>query len=347
MPLDGCFIGACMTTEEDLVLAALVLEVGLQQGLQLQLAPGKRMVVPRSLPIVSNLRALGLLDFFEQAGFEQPAVSCSLCLGMGADRAGHGETWLSSQNRNFKNHMGHGSIGHICSAAVVAASSFGMRIIAPRPLLNQISPQRYQTLLDKCRNWKVAEGAASRYPAKIANQRQRHASPMPAYVEPYRSFQKPPRLSGPRTEGPVEKKTTSAWHHETITSLGVKCVIAKSFSFIYGRNQPTIGLLGITLTDERFYAAATTGAAIEMNPAARLVTIAGLSFPFIMDDIELALIQQRGLTPAYKTFGKAVFRSLCAGVPGRGGYEMDEDEEILGGERGACLVMDRAGCWWR
>jgi homoaconitase/3-isopropylmalate dehydratase large subunit len=106
MPLDGCFIGACTTTEEDLVLAALVLEVGLQQGLEL--AIGKRMVVPGSLPIVSNLRVLGLLDVFEQAGFEQPAVSCSLCLGMGADRAGHGENWLSSQNRNFKNRMGHG-----------------------------------------------------------------------------------------------------------------------------------------------------------------------------------------------------------------------------------------------
>jgi homoaconitase/3-isopropylmalate dehydratase large subunit len=106
MSLDGCFIGACTTTEEDLVLAALVLEAGLNQGLQL--APGKRIVVPGSLPIVSNLRDLGLFEIFTDAGFEQPAVSCSLCLGMGADRAGNGETWLSSQNRNFKNRMGQG-----------------------------------------------------------------------------------------------------------------------------------------------------------------------------------------------------------------------------------------------
>ncbi|KAL4865743.1 hypothetical protein BDV12DRAFT_174005 [Aspergillus spectabilis] len=410
MPLDGCFIGACTTTEEDLVLAALVLEVGLQQGLQL--TEGKRMVVPGSLPIVSNLRALGLLDFFEQAGFEQPAVSCSLCLGMGADRAGHGENWLSSQNRNFKNRMGHGSIGHICSAAVVAASSFSMRVIDPRPLLNQISPQRYQTLLDKCRDWKMAGGAASRHPAKVANQRIRHTPPMPAYVEPYRSFQVPPLLNAPRSERVHEK--TSNGRDETINSrvyalgdfvdtdaiipaafilesptddllgshcleftnpdfrdqvragldvvvagkafgcgssreeapralkgLGVKCVIAKSFSFIYGRNQPTIGLLGITITDERFYAAASTGAAIEINPAARLVNIAGLSFPFVMDDMELALIQRRGLAAAYKTFGKAVFRSLCAGVPGQGGYEMVEAE--LGARKEA--VMSEGLAW--
>lgn len=107
MRFEGCFIGACTTTEEDLILGALVLEAGLQKGLPL--ARGKRMVVPGSLPIVSNLRALGLLDIYAQAGFTLPAVSCSLCLGMGADRAGSGENWLSSQNRNFKNRMGPGA----------------------------------------------------------------------------------------------------------------------------------------------------------------------------------------------------------------------------------------------
>ncbi|KAL4768701.1 aconitase iron-sulfur domain-containing protein [Aspergillus nidulans var. acristatus] len=397
MPLDGCFIGACTTTEEDLVLAALVLEVGLQQGLEL--AIGKRMVVPGSLPIVSNLRVLGLLDVFEQAGFEQPAVSCSLCLGMGADRAGHGENWLSSQNRNFKNRMGHGSIGHICSAAVVAASSFSMRVTDPRPLLSQIPPGRYQTLLDKCRDWRSAEPAAGRRPGKIAiaNQRTKPAPTMPAYVEPYRSFQPPVPLSSDQPQSMKDHGKTSNGENGILISkvyalgdfvdtdaiipaafilesptdvllgshcleftnpdfrsqvraglevvvagkafgcgssreeapralkgLGVKCVIAKSFSFIYGRNQPTIGLLGIVITDERFYDAARTGVAIEINPSARTVTVAGQSFPFVMDDMELALIRRDGLATAYKALGKGVFRSLCADVPGKGGYEVDE-----------------------
>jgi homoaconitase/3-isopropylmalate dehydratase large subunit len=107
MSFEGCFIGACTTTEEELVLGALVLEAGLKNGLRL--APGKRMVVPGSIPIVNSLRDLGLLDIYAQAGFEQPAVGCSLCLGMAADRAGEGENWISSQNRNFKNRMGKGS----------------------------------------------------------------------------------------------------------------------------------------------------------------------------------------------------------------------------------------------
>lgn len=79
MRFDGCFVGACTTTEEDLVLAALVLEAGLKRGLAM--APGRRLVVPGSRPIARNLRLLGLMDVYEAAGFEQPAPGCSMCLG--------------------------------------------------------------------------------------------------------------------------------------------------------------------------------------------------------------------------------------------------------------------------
>jgi homoaconitase/3-isopropylmalate dehydratase large subunit len=106
MKVDGCFIGACTTTEEDLVLAALVLEAGLKRGLVL--ADGKRVVVPGSLPIVRNLRKLGLWDIYSRCGYERPAPGCSLCLGIGADVAAAGSHWLSSQNRNFQNRMGKG-----------------------------------------------------------------------------------------------------------------------------------------------------------------------------------------------------------------------------------------------
>lgn len=106
MEFDGCFIGACTTTEEELILAALVLEVGMEAGFPF--AAGKRQVVPGSLPIVRRLRSLGLLDVYERAGFMRTAPGCSLCIAMGADKADAGEVWLSSQNRNFKNRMGKG-----------------------------------------------------------------------------------------------------------------------------------------------------------------------------------------------------------------------------------------------
>lgn len=91
----------------------------------------------------------------------------------------------------------------------------------------------------------------------------------------------------------------------------MKCVIARSFSFIYGRNQPTIGLLGLTITEDEFYAAAQTGIKIEINLPCRLVTVGGQSYSFVLDEMELALIQQQGLAAAYKKFGKSVFQSLC------------------------------------
>ncbi|RDW80791.1 putative 3-isopropylmalate dehydratase [Coleophoma crateriformis] len=379
MEFDGCFIGACTTTEEELVLGALVLEAGLKNGLSL--APGKRMVVPGSIPIVNSLKDLGLLDIYTQAGFEQPAVSCSLCLGMGADRAGEGENWLSSQNRNFKNRMGKGSTGHICSAATVAASSFSMQLTNPAVLLAQVSPDRYKSLLGSCQSYKnrTQRARASKKPNF------RKTVPlMPPYVEPH--LYPGPSLTGKGngihtaaeagretggTINVIESKVyavgdfvdtdaiiPAAFILESPTDvllgnhaleftnpdfrdkvrqgmrvvvggkafgcgssreeapralkgLGVECVIAKSFSFIYGRNQPNIGLLGLNILDEDFYELARTGSDIKIDIPGRIVQIEGRSFSFALDDMELSLIKNRGLATAYKTFGKNVFASLC------------------------------------
>lgn len=142
MKLDGVFIGACTTTEEDLVLAALVLQVGLKMGLAQ--AKGRKHVVPGSRPIVEKLRSLGLLEVYEAAGFTQGVPGCSFCVGMGSDKGAEGETWLSSQNRNFKHRMGKGVLGHITAATVVAASSFSMTVTDPAPFLAQIDFEFYQ-----------------------------------------------------------------------------------------------------------------------------------------------------------------------------------------------------------
>lgn len=108
--LDGCFIGACTTAEEDLIIGAMVLEIGFGKGL-VPIKEGKRRVVPGSLPILNRLKKLGFVDIYEKAGFTVGVPGCSYCVGMGADRAGEGEVWLSSQNRNFENRMGKGMYG--------------------------------------------------------------------------------------------------------------------------------------------------------------------------------------------------------------------------------------------
>lgn len=110
--LDGVFIGACTTAEEDLVLGALVLRAGLEKGWK-SVAHGQRRVVPGSRPIADFLRQTGLAEVYENAGFTIGIPGCSYCVGMGADMAAPGEVWLSSQNRNFENRMGRGKFCHL------------------------------------------------------------------------------------------------------------------------------------------------------------------------------------------------------------------------------------------
>ncbi|KAH6876745.1 hypothetical protein B0T10DRAFT_585145, partial [Thelonectria olida] len=151
MQLDGCFIGACTTTEEDLIIGALVLEAGLRAGMRPK-AHGKRRVTPGSLIIIKRLERHGLLEIYKQAGFNVGAPGCSYCVGINdVDVAGEGEVWLSSQNRNFRNRMGKGSFGNITCAAAVAASSFDMVVTDPKVLLGQLDREMLERLVKSCR----------------------------------------------------------------------------------------------------------------------------------------------------------------------------------------------------
>ncbi|MFQ5629554.1 MAG: aconitase family protein, partial [bacterium] len=147
-PLDGCFVGACTTTQEELVLGALVLEIGLQEGKK-PVATENRIVIPGSREVEKNLQEAGLWRFYEQAGFRIGEPGCSMCLGIASDRAKPGEVWLSSQNRNFPNRMGKGSLAWLASAATVAASAFYMQVADPRPLLDKIDRAQWQKIIAK------------------------------------------------------------------------------------------------------------------------------------------------------------------------------------------------------
>src|SRR5207253_10381758 len=100
--LQGLCFWACTTTEEELVLGALVLDAaGLSRP-----ANDKQIVVPGDLAIQENLRRAGLWTVYERAGFRVDPPGCSMCLAVASRKAGRGEKWLSSQNRNFENRMG-------------------------------------------------------------------------------------------------------------------------------------------------------------------------------------------------------------------------------------------------
>ena len=377
MKLDGVFIGACTTTQEDLILAALVLEAAMAAGKKpLALASaGARRVTPGSREIIAYLKEHGLLEIYEAAGFVVGAPGCSYCLGIAADVAGDGEVWLSSQNRNFKNRMGKGSIANLASAAVVAASAFDMTVCDPAPYLAAIDPARYAAL----RQW-VQQPAACHGGASASGEVAfTIAEPTPVLVEAGAAAEEDPRMADPGVWGhlpsslrgrvqrfgdavdtdaiiPAQFMANSpadmvkhggradmgedeylglkafayvrpeftgrvaagqtvvvagagfgcgSSREEAVRALkasGVQAVIAKSFAFIYARNQPNMHLLGVLVSDEAFYALAEEGAEVEVDVPSRTVRVAGQTFPFTLTTMEERFLQAGGVEKLYKTF---------------------------------------------
>jgi homoaconitate hydratase len=95
-----------------------------------------------------------------------------------------------------------------------------------------------------------------------------------------------------------------------IVEAGIKAVIARSFAFIYGRNQVNNGLLGICLTDDKFYELAQEGIDLMIDLESRIVRCGGLDFPFTLDPIEEQLLSAGGLVQVYEKFGPSLFRTL-------------------------------------
>ena len=148
MGLDGAVIGACTTTEEELVLAALVLEQALASGAT-PTTSDKRLVIPGDLSIAKHLQETGLAEIYERAGFKVGVPGCSMCLGIASEKAGDGEVWITSQNRNYQNRMGAGSLAWLASASTVAASAMNLEVSDPRPWLERVDQDRFARLLGR------------------------------------------------------------------------------------------------------------------------------------------------------------------------------------------------------
>jgi len=313
-PLDGCFIGACTTTEEELVLAALVLARMLEAGLEFRPSPN-RLVVPGSLEITRRLGERGLLEVYHRTGFRVGEPGCSMCIGIASDRARPGQVWLSSQNRNFPNRMGKGSIAWLASAVTVASSSAGMAIADPRPYLAAISPEELAALLPRPsglgsiepqepeprpRGATVAVGervaTAARGPitgraqlfgdnvdtdAMIAGEFC-HLTDLDelgarAFLHFRPDFNQRVR-AGCDILVAGEGWGTGSSREQAVWALqgaGVRAVIAKSFAFIHKRNLINEALPFVVMKDEAFYAAVADGSPLHLDLAAGTVSVDG------------------------------------------------------------------------
>ncbi|KIV79205.1 hypothetical protein PV11_06776 [Exophiala sideris] len=361
LKLDGVFIGACTTTEEELVLAALVLKVGLDKGLPI--AKGKRHYVPGSLPVLEKLKELGLLEVYEAAGFTRGPPGCSFCVGLSVEKASEGETWLSSQNRNFQNRMGKGAFGHVTTAIVCAASSFSLTITSPAEFLKNIDLEffnRYSPLTGM--SYTPIEYVEPDLPSKpgrvvelatatVADisigkeQPQKKLEKISSKVVTLGDFIDTDALApGPtlttcvtdeefgqhvlehthpdfRAKVKGGQQIVVAGHAfgvgssrecavSALKGAGVKAVLARSFAFIYSRNQPSLGLLGMTVSDDAFFEAAVDGEDITIDIPSRSVTVGGKTFPFNLSEMEYNLTINNGMAESFRRFGKGIWETF-------------------------------------
>ncbi len=312
--LDGCFIGACTTSEEELVLAALVLEQAWERG-ERPVASTNRLVVPGSLEIVERLRERGLLAVFERAGYRIGEPGCSMCIGIASDRAQPGEVWLSSQNRNFPNRMGKGSIAWLASALTVAASSSAMRLADPRPLVAAIDRERASRFLaprtarpsfarmepalplaaapgEQRLETTTAQESVTRGRAQLFGDHVDTDAMIAAEfchltdlgelgARAFKHFR--PEFVSRVTAGDDVIVAGEGWgtgssREQAVWALrgaGVKAVVARSFAFIHKRNLVNEALPMIVLRDEAFYAAVRDGEPLEVDPVEGTVLLAG------------------------------------------------------------------------
>ncbi|AKU91497.1 aconitase family protein [Vulgatibacter incomptus] len=312
MELQGAFIGACTTTEEELVLGALVLEKALAAGMK-PVDTQKRLVVPGDLAIVAHLRETGLAAIYEKAGFRVGPPGCSMCLGIASERAGKGEAWITSQNRNFENRMGEGSLAYLASAATVAASALSLRVADPRPLLAQVDQERFAALLRRSES-RLPEITVSE--PKVALAAEAHAggaaetgkagSVLRAGVQRFGDsvdtdaiipgdfchltkleeigekcfhFVRP-EFVGRSREGRTIVVAGEGWgsgssrEHAVwaLKGAGVECVIAKSYAFIHKRNLVNEALPYLTVKDEEFYALTQEGDELSVDLGSGRIT---------------------------------------------------------------------------
>lgn len=76
--------------------------------------------------------------------------------------------------------------------------------------------------------------------------------------------------------------------------------------------MPNLGLLGITMPNESFYAAAKDGSEVSIDLLAQVIHIEGLRFVFQLSQMEQGLYSHGGITSAFRKFGNSLFEELTA-----------------------------------
>ncbi len=318
MALDGCFIGACTTTEEELVLGGMVLEAMLAAG-HTPAATKNRLVVPGDLAIEARLRDAGLLEAYDKAGFRIGPPGCSMCLGVASERAGEGEVWITSQNRNYQNRMGKGSLAWLATASTVAASAMELKVADPRPWLSGLDQDRYHRILGRSPDaplpevtaaaaapltppadngaGEIAGGEGGTLSARVHRFGDHidtdaiipgdfcHLTDL-ADLGRHCFHYVAPGFADEVAKGRSVVVAGEGWgsgssREQAVWALkgaGVQAVIARSYAFIHKRNLVNEAVPHLVLDDDEFHRLAEDGAGISVDLGRGQVTVAGRTF---------------------------------------------------------------------
>jgi len=94
------------------------------------------LLVPGSKLVEEQVKKEGLLEIFNQAGFELRQPGCSSCLAMNEDKIPAGKYAVSTSNRNFEGRQGPGARTLLASPLTAAAAAITGKITDPSEFIN-------------------------------------------------------------------------------------------------------------------------------------------------------------------------------------------------------------------
>ena len=131
-PVDYVFLGSCTNGRiEDFRAFAQIIR-GRKKANNIT-----ALIVPGSKKVEEQMVAEGLVEVYNNAGFEVRQPGCSSCLAMNEDKIPQGKYAVSTSNRNFEGRQGPGARTLLASPLTAAAAAITGKITDPREFITE------------------------------------------------------------------------------------------------------------------------------------------------------------------------------------------------------------------
>ena len=132
-PVDYVFIGSCTNgrVEDFREFASIIKGRKKADGIT-------ALIVPGSKKVEEQMASEGLIEIYNDAGFEVRQPGCSSCLAMNEDKIPEGKYSVSTSNRNFEGRQGPGARTLLASPLTAAAAAITGKISDPREFITEV-----------------------------------------------------------------------------------------------------------------------------------------------------------------------------------------------------------------